>query len=1606
MKTKAEKTHTSKPQLSRQASQSGRRDTGFFIPPSVQTKLAINKPGDPLEREADSMADRVVSSKAQPKQEEPENLQLRPQMVGEELQRQIETQEEEEIVNGQEEPKKEELQRQCADCEQEEHIQRSTTGEGSSSNVAPPIVNRVVSGGGDPLESGTRNFMENRFSSDFSKVRVHKDSQAQLSAKAISAQAYTYGPHIVFARGKYQPHTSGGSHLLAHELTHVVQQDQTVRRFLTKNQATPSGNFSHLPRQSTAEEPSPLTPEKDKNTSELSATELPPEGLAMAEVSVGSRTPTAEVEPLMPSPPAELGEAANARLRQVQGNARKAAENNASLPTADESTQEAREGVTEPNEETSARASGHLTATLAERPAPSPDIEKLCENIRRVIREKRPPDEESLLKTDPEEAAKEAGTQLNNNIESNVDGVEGQYDELDENPTGQALQIGEPVEVPPELVVSTDINAAEAAPDPLTEEEVTLDYDVEASTTQLEEAGMRSEVAEVIQEGPIAEARAAQGELEQTASEDPAVVLAEQDAALSSSRDDMEALQDQALAALEASRRRTIGNSNAQQLSMVGNEEEQRQALGRQAESIFSATQEQVNLLLGPLTRTAMEMWESGKKRIATEFEQHLARVQRWVDDRHSGFGGGVVELWDNLTGLPSWVPNEYNDAERRFGNSICALIREISTYVNGVIFTCEELIGNANREIDELFSNAPEELQEWAAEQREIFQQRLDGLHEQVHSTQKSFNEDLTNRAAQAVQEVRERVHALREAARSLLGRISNAITEFLKDPLRAIINGLLSVVGIDPSAFWALISRIGDVISDIANDPLRLASNLLLAIRSGFQRFFDNILTHLYENFIKWLFSGLGEVGVEVPQDFSLKGIVTFFLQLMGITWQRIRNLLARHIGEENVALLEQAIGIVSNLIKLGPTGIFELVKDKLDPSRFLNEIIQKAINFIKETLITKAAIRILGLFNPIGAIAQAIEAIYKVLKWIFENAARIFSLVETVVNGMVDIIAGNITAMATAVENSLVRLLVPVIDFIANFIGLGDLPKKVTESVRGLQNWVEGILDRVIGWLADKARKILSAMGITEDEDPEEVEEAAEELNNMEVGEEMTFSAKEKGHRFWVDTAGSGVEVMVNSNPMTIEERLTEWNDRLNELPNEQQGEASNLINQARNQYELVLQEGVEAKDAILDAQENPTQEVVLQAERENEEVVSAQQALKITLAQLFELFGENEINFSLIRGGFTTETNDPHEIYFEKLDGIYELLIASGQSKTYQAFLNSITVDASLPNKVAAKNELINLLAQLETLRNGEDKEEDIENIVTQMLEKTRLLFESERSSIPQWSALNTAGYGTKMTIEYLTGKAPPGLTGSTPTYTTHPYYDIINQRRKGHGPYYVRGHLLSEKLFGPGMWYNLSPLTNFANTQGHEKMVESHLKSGITEVSPGFRIKRAFRYEVEPQYGRGVNQGLINQIKNSTEPIPDVKTKESIVRGEAYVPKGFKISAEELNPLNQQPIGTMAFPDVANVIDQSSPSAYQINAVNISYPIKISNAKKGDLQILFSDNIANQIEALMIDDRKKPIGDREITNFKVLAERVLYLRENRLKKLNEENKIVW
>jgi len=848
----------------------------------------------------------------------------------------------------------------------------------------------------------------------------------------------------------------------------------------------------------------------------------------------GAKGGGGEVHLKMPEPPSSPSPATQKRIAGVKAAAGTATAANTALPSAAQSAAAAHGAVNEPPEQAQAKAQANLISALDAQPAPSPEIEAICLKIKKAIHDKRPPDEDSLVDADPKAMAAAASGDVKGGVEGETKKVETGYDGINQSPQGAPPAQGQAMTPPPVTVDSPPVNAARATPDAVPAQNVSLKADAADSKQSMDDAGMNKPTAELVKSGPIADAKAGQQELDQKADQDPAIVLAKQQESLNKAQGDMAALQQQALSALTSSRKSTVVGTTGNQQGMVLSEEQQRTLASADSQKIFQGAQTTVDALLKDVTPKAMQLWDQRIEILTTKFKQRLKKVAEWIADRHSGAGGAVLGALDYFTGLPDWVTDEYDAAEKEFGDSVCDLAREISIQVNSVIMACEAIIKRARKEIDDIFAKLPDSLRKWAEGEQAKLGEQLDGLNQKAQQTRADFDKQLVQHASQAVQDVRQEIHALREAAKGLIGKIADAVNRFLDDPNKFIIDGLLELVGISPAAFWALIDKIRQVISDIADDPGKFANNLFEGLAMGFSQFFDHFPEHLKEAFLSWLLGGIAAAGINLPKDFSLKSIMTFFLELMGITWPNIRKILAKHVGEKNIALIEKVVSLMSTLIELGPSGVFEMIKEKLNPAEILQQLVKMAIDYLVEAMVKQAVARIVMLFNPVGAILQAIEAIYRVLKWIFHNAARIFKLIETVVNGVADIMAGNIGGFAKAVETGLAMMIAPVIDFIADYLGLGDLPAKVKERIEGFQGIVLGYVEQAIVFLIAKGKALLKFLGFGGKDDKSTSQPGTDKQT---VGEPVEFSAGGDTHHVWVEIAGNNAVIMVGSRGQAV-------------------------------------------------------------------------------------------------------------------------------------------------------------------------------------------------------------------------------------------------------------------------------------------------------------------------------------------------------------------------------------------------------------------------------------------------------------------------------------
>ncbi|MDR6763846.1 outer membrane biosynthesis protein TonB [Flavobacterium sp. 2755] len=249
-------------------------NTSFFGP-KIQKKLKTGTAGDKYEVEADSVADKVVNNtssgggllqskeqiqqkpisesistvQAKDMKEEEKPVQKKSDKKEEEKPVQKKEKEEEKPVQKKSDKEEEKpIQAKCAECEKEDKVQKKDKKEEEKpvqkkgQNSGTEIENNALEekldsskGSGTGLDKKTKREMESGFGSDFSNVKIHTDAKAVQMSQELGAQAFTNGNDVYFNEGKYNPGSKEGKHLLAHELTHTVQQTGAVQKSIDPN---------------------------------------------------------------------------------------------------------------------------------------------------------------------------------------------------------------------------------------------------------------------------------------------------------------------------------------------------------------------------------------------------------------------------------------------------------------------------------------------------------------------------------------------------------------------------------------------------------------------------------------------------------------------------------------------------------------------------------------------------------------------------------------------------------------------------------------------------------------------------------------------------------------------------------------------------------------------------------------------------------------------------------------------------------------------------------------------------------------------------------------------------------------------------------------------------------------------------------------------------------------------------------------------------------------------------------------------------------------------------------------------------------------------------
>jgi hypothetical protein len=267
--------------------------------------------------------------------------------------------------------------------------------------------------------------------------------------------------------------------------------------------------------------------------------------------------------------------------------------------------------------------------------------------------------------------------------------------------------------------------------------------------------------------------------------------------------------------------------------------------------------------------------------------------------------------------------------------------------------------------------------------------------------------------------------------------------------------------------------LKKVGDSFKQILKNPIAFVGNLVKAGKLGFEKFADNIGAHLKKSILEWLTGSLP--GVYIPAKLDLKEILKFALSVLGLTWANIRVKLVKAIGETAVTVLEKGFDIVVALVTEGPAAAWDKIKEQL--AELKNMVIGAITNFVVETIVKKAVMKVVSLLIPGGAFIQAIISIYDTIMVFIDKLSKIIQVAKAFLDSMMDIVAGKLDGAAKKVESVLAGLLTLAISFLAGFLGLGKIADKVMEIIKKIRAPIDKAMDFLINWIVNAGKKLFN-------------------------------------------------------------------------------------------------------------------------------------------------------------------------------------------------------------------------------------------------------------------------------------------------------------------------------------------------------------------------------------------------------------------------------------------------------------------------------------------------------------------------------------------------
>ena len=358
--------------------------------------------------------------------------------------------------------------------------------------------------------------------------------------------------------------------------------------------------------------------------------------------------------------------------------------------------------------------------------------------------------------------------------------------------------------------------------------------------------------------------------------------------------------------------------------------------------------------------------------------------------------------------------------------------------------------------------------------------------------------------------------------------------IVEFAGEVLKVVVTLILKLMNFPSDLLGSIIANAMAAIEDIKKDPVAFLLNMLEALKAGFLGFIDKVLTYLMSGLSDWLFRGLGSLGIKKPADLSFGSILTLVLQVLDITTEKLWKKLGDQIGADTVAKIRsglamagEAFDFIKDVEENGVGAIWKHVESQL--GTLWDTVLGLVKDWILKTVVEKATVKLLSMLDPTGimAVVNSSIALFKAIQSVIEYVRELLTIVNDYVTTLAAIAAGNIQAGAQKVEKGLASAVPVAIGFLANQVGLGDVPEQLVEIIKQVRTVVDQALDWLFAKAAQLGRSALNALGL-----------GGPGAASPEIHIDEPFSMEQNPHHLYLAVqGGSHVLMMASTNPQPV-------------------------------------------------------------------------------------------------------------------------------------------------------------------------------------------------------------------------------------------------------------------------------------------------------------------------------------------------------------------------------------------------------------------------------------------------------------------------------------